>query len=541
VFNSGGQINLGEGNVLTNDGILSPGGLGTIVDTTLVGDLVLSPSSVLQAQIDNRDHSDKLTVTGDLRLLGGAIRPLATETITGSHEYTVIAAGSIAESAIAGGSPVPGTALLDAYILVGPDQDPNTVRLVVTQMPFDDPHLARTENHGSLGGALQEIAAAGGNGVTNALQQLGTPEDVRHAYDQLSGQSRPPLAPVAVKGTSRFRGTVTDRVRGLQTGIVGGMFNSGPFAGNGPDSGIGSGPMYNAAVAGQSIAIGHGSPVLADSKWGLWGWGYGLFGNRRTEENATGYTYNTYGASVGLDYQFSERFLAGLVLGAADGKVDFANSRDNADFRALSVGLYDSLTSNRWYLDSIASYANLSYDTERFVDLTSERLQGDLNGYELAAYVEGGYNWNLSRHLLLQPLASLQYTYLHLDSYTETGGASALSYDDQTYESVMGSLGARLTQQLFESASGLRTDVQVRGRWVHEFGDNQSSVSTFFVNNPGAVFTIHDAAIARDSAWLGAGLSTEITRRLRAYVDYDALLNSDETVHVIGAALQYRW
>ena len=221
--------------------------------------------------------------------------------------------------------------------------------------------------------------------------------------------------------------------------------------------------------------------------------------------------------------------------------MDFADSRDNADFRAMHIGLYDSLTWNQWYLDSMASYADLNYDTERFVDLTSERLTGDLNGYELAAYVEGGYNWNLSRNLLLQPLASLQYTYLHLDSYTETGGLSALSYDDQTHESVKGSLGARLTQQLFESASGLRTGVQLRGRWVHEFGDNQASVDTSFASNPGAVFTIHDAAIARDSALLGAGLSTDITKRLRAYVDYDARLNSDETVHVIGAALQYRW
>jgi len=417
----------------------------------------------------------------------------------------------------------------------------DAVNLHVVAANFDDPGIVRTPNEQAVGGALQDLATRGGSDVTSALQAVTNADALRRAYDQLSGQSRPPLAPVAVVGTSRFLSTVTGRVQTLETGMMGGMFDSGSFAMNGPESRTDGGPLYNVAAGGQSIAVGHGSSVLADSQWGLWGRGYGLFGDRRTEDSVPGYSYHIYGGSVGLDYQLSERFLAGLVVGLSDGKVDFAGSRDNADFRALHVGLYNSLTWNRWYLDSVASYADLSYDTERFIDLTSERLRGDLNGYELAAYVEGGYNWDLSGSLLLQPLASLQYTYVHLGSYTETGGPSALSYDGQTHESMKGSLGARLTQQLFESASGLRTGLQLRGRWIHEFGDNQASVDTSFANNPGAVFTIHDAAIVRDSAMLGAGLATDITRQLRAYVDYDTRLNSDETVHVVAAALQYRW
>lgn len=50
-FDAGAIIDLGVGNTLTNDGILSPGGLGTIMDTTIIGDLVLSASSVLEIEI----------------------------------------------------------------------------------------------------------------------------------------------------------------------------------------------------------------------------------------------------------------------------------------------------------------------------------------------------------------------------------------------------------------------------------------------------------------------------------------------------------
>ncbi|MBP7053968.1 MAG: hypothetical protein KBE65_23395 [Phycisphaerae bacterium] len=67
-FDSGARIELGTGNALTNAGVLSPGGLGAIVDTTLIGDLVLSSSSVLEIEIGGLTPGsfDSLSVTGDV-------------------------------------------------------------------------------------------------------------------------------------------------------------------------------------------------------------------------------------------------------------------------------------------------------------------------------------------------------------------------------------------------------------------------------------------------------------------------------------------
>jgi hypothetical protein len=73
-------------------------------------------------------------------------------------------------------------------------------------------------------------------------------------------------------------------------------------------------------------------------------------------------------------------FLGGVVAGIADGDVDFFGLRDNADFQAWHVGLYGSFTSGQWYLDSVATYADLQFDTERFVDLLGERLTGEPDG-----------------------------------------------------------------------------------------------------------------------------------------------------------------
>jgi outer membrane autotransporter protein len=519
---------------LDNYGTIAPGddGIGTL---TVNGNVVFHEDSTYAVQINNSDESDKLEVDGDVTIDGGTVQVASVGTILGEHEYEIISA-----DLVAGEFADLDTGLLNFEFEELTYPDGTSVWLHVTAANFNDPDVARTYNQRQVAGALQEIAGPE-NPVTGAVQQLETIDEVRDSYDQLSGQTRPPLAPMTVAGSSKFLGTVTSRTQNVRTGLVAGAFDSSLTAAAGPDQAVGGSPAYATAVGGPTFAVGNGSSVLADRRWGIWGRGYGLFGDRDAEGNLSGYDYHVYGGSFGVDYQINESLLAGLVGGMSQGDVDFDRSRDNTDFDAAHIGLYASLAWDRWNVDSVFTYANLDYETRRYVDVLDERLSGDFDGYELAGYVEISRSYDLAPDLRLAPLASLQYTYLDLDSYTETGGDSALSFDDQTHESVRGSLGARLTKRLIESTGDFRADVQVRGRWVHEFGDERASVDTTFASDPTVVFTVKDEEISRDSAVLGAGLSAELNRQTRAYVDYDTRLNSDETVHVFSASLQYRW
>jgi outer membrane autotransporter protein len=92
-----------------------------------------------------------------------------------------------------------------------------------------------------------------------------------------------------------------------------------------------------------------------------------------------------------------------------------------------------------------------------------------------------------------------------------------------------------------ESAGDFRADVQLRGRWVHEFGDTQADVDAAFASTPAIGFNVRDQEISRDSAVLGAGVSVDMSATARVYVDYDTRLNRDESIQVVSAALQYRW
>lgn len=517
---------------VTNYGTIAPGNsIGTL---TIDGDVTMDANSVLAVEVDNSDNSDRLHVTGDVEIQGGTVQVSSEETIRGTHQYTILDANSVT-----GTFDTVDTALVRAAAVTSElDYDTSLVTLELTALGFD---IGQTRNQRALGVGLQEIAVGGGNTITSLLQAVPTDEELLEHYDQLGGQSRPSLAPIVVAGTSRFLGTVSDRLRQPSSTSVAGVYDGRFSNPSGPSTPVGNGFSCDIDTNGYSFAIGNGTPYLSDRPWGFWAKGFGLFGNRDDDVEAPGYDYTTYGLAFGLDYQVSDAWLLGVTTGYADGDVDYDRVHDNTDVSATHIGCYGSWDMENLYLDSLLTYSDLDYETERRVDLASERLEGDFGGYALSGYVETGFDWRYIQGWLLQPLASFQFSYLDLDSYTETGGDAALGYDDQRYESYQGSLGVKVSKNLLRDEPEKSLVTQFRARWLHEFGDTYSRVDTHFASDPTTVFTIRDEAMARDSAVLGVGLGAQLGRNTRLYADYDARLNADDTAHLVSAGLRYEW
>jgi hypothetical protein len=74
-FNAGALVNLGAGNALTNAGVFSPGGSGTVLNTTLIGDLVQLASGLMEIEIGGFTPGtfDFIDITGTADLTGGNI------------------------------------------------------------------------------------------------------------------------------------------------------------------------------------------------------------------------------------------------------------------------------------------------------------------------------------------------------------------------------------------------------------------------------------------------------------------------------------
>jgi outer membrane autotransporter protein len=288
------------------------------------------------------------------------------------------------------------------------------------------------------------------------------------------------------------------------------------------------------------FTLGNSTKDIAEQKWGIWGKGYGLLGDRKSESGIAGYKYNIFGTSFGVDYRYTEHSIFGLTAGFSSGDVDYGLSGSKADISGKHIGLYSRSNVSDWFFDYILMYSKLEYETERRIDLTGETADGSFNGQAISGYFEARYDWRSHISWFIQPLASLQFSLLNLDGYTESGSSANLIFDEQSYTSLKGSVGARVRNNLYTDAEGRYAAVELRGRLLHEFGDTDSSVGVSFAGNPRSGFRVNDAGTTRDSILLGFGFSGKPNQRLRFLFDYDMSFNSDETAHLLSAALEYR-
>jgi outer membrane autotransporter protein len=522
---------------LTNKGVIKPGNsIGTL---TIDGDMTIDSGSILEIEFDTTsDESDKLLVTGNLEILEGSkVKALASGTATGSHQYTIIDANSVI---------VTDTFDLLEMVLLDVSfgyESGNSVLMNITAMPFDDPSLALTNNQKELGSALQQIANRGGNSTTAALQRLGSLGELSSVYNQLAGLSRLSLAPATIAGTSKFTNTVAGRFQNLRLGIAKESGNGRLFAMAKSLESFGQTNTTDANPGPYNYAFGNGTSFFNDNLWGIWCKGYGVFGDRDAEgSDAPGFDYSVKGAAFGLDYQLNKRLIVGITGGFSSGDVDYTSSKDESEISSTAIGVYATLNTNNWYVDTILNFSDLEYETKRQIDLTSEKLTGTFDGLEITGYIEGGYNKHFGKTWILQPSAALQFTYLDQDGYKEKGGPNALKFKAQDYESIQGSVGAKLIKQLDKNKSdGVCSVIELRGRYVYDLGDTESQVDASFASDPGTVFTISDEGVARDSMVFGIGFHSEINDNTKLFIDYDTTFNSDQNYHIISGGVQHRW
>ena len=522
-------------------GSLAPAGIGPTVhiDTlTVNGNVNFNTDSILEVEVDNAGNSDLLDVTGNVVINGGTIKAISAETITSGYNYTILTA-----SDITGEFDTLDTALLqlDSSITsVNTDYSDSTKLLLkLSATSFNDPTIIKTKNQSSIATSLQFAADSIVNpiqGITTPLQALSTNDQLRNAYTQLSAQNLTSLAPITRIGGSKFTNTIYNRMQNNNSLTM--TNNQSPFLASANLSNPNSSIIDALGSTQNMFAIGNNSDYYSNSSYGFWGKGFGVIGDRETDKSFNGYQYQTYGTSFGFDKQFNESLLAGFAFGYSNSNVDYASSRDESEIDSKYAALYASFDADEYYIDGTLALSDLDYETDRYVDVTGEHLKGDYSGSEFAGQIEAGYNF-MWKGIDVQPLAGFEIGYLTQDSYNETGGVSALKFKKETSESYKSSLGLELTKPIYSRNHNTLT-AQLRGRWMHEFGDTYSSQTCGFIGS-GSYFTIEDKKMDPDSGLFGTGIKLETTKGYQIFVDYDIMLNSDNVAHMFTAGLEYRW
>jgi len=534
-FNSGAKVYLGTGNLLTNDGRLSPGGAGAVQTTTLTGNLVQTPTGNYLADLDLKSaRADRLTLWGAADMAGlltlnlmdpGWIPP-------GTQRFHLIMGAANVDNSGLALDPLGSrnTAVVNYQLsFMGTDLD------VVTRVNFAPSGL--TANQAAIGNAVNAIQLAGGTEkfapLASKLVGMATLSDLASVYNQLSPETYDSYTKTSHEVTRQYTQTLLKRIHSVRMalGTAGSMSDPAErdrwiLAYRGADASV-----------NQLLAPGQAKKT---PRYGMWGDGFGLWGNQNGVDGFTGYEYRTSGGVLGVDSIVSDRFLAGIGLGQSRTNVDLDNNRGNGDIDSTFGSLYGSYFTPNMYIDVALSYGSQSYETNRnvVIDNAARTLHGEHDADLYSAYAEGGYNFYLEKWVL-QPYAHLQYVTLDEKGFTESVDNVSLQIQGRTTKSLVSELGARF-ERVIPISSGILLP-GVSAAWSHDFDLDDRTITSSFAAAPGASFTVQGQDMHSDGAVLGVGVTYLGKTGVSASIKYSGGFREDYTAQGIYGEFRYEF
>jgi outer membrane autotransporter protein len=481
---------------------------------------------------------DQLKTTGTASVTGGTIALVQQNGFTlapGQQVVLATAAGGVAGSSANGTSDpnVTGLSAFSTTPLLTPTVNlyPTSVILEVTQGSFAalKGTLGFTPNQLSVATGLDSVSAKIGNktGVFSELTFLDTQSLTTLAgnLDKISPDELTAIFTIAVSLANIQATHIQNRTAAIrdEAASIGGVGGGGVSAGGGAPGPVGK--------RGKEIRLAD------EERWGMWFTGAGEFTHVGSTTNAAGFNTETGGVTAGVDYRFTDHFAAGISLGYMNTNASLVNG-GKVDVDGGRVGLYATYFDRGFYLDAAVSGGFNSYDTRRITP-NNTAATGKPEGSEINVLFATGYDWKW-KGLTLGPTASIQYTNVQLDGFTETGGFAPLRFATQSADSVRSALGFHATFDKKVGRAIIRPEV--RAAWQHEFGDTSYSLTSSFATLGGNAFTVAGPETGRDSLLVGAGLSVLFNERFSIYAYYDGeLLRANYSSHNVSAGFRYRF
>lgn len=236
--------------------------------------------------------------------------------------------------------------------------------------------------------------------------------------------------------------------------------------------------------------------------------------------NANGYDFDTESAVIGADKRLSDTLVVGFLGSYGQSDASLVNG-GSIDVESFSGAVYATYHKDGFYLDALLGAGHNSYDTRRASLLGF--AEGNADGWQLNSMLNAGYDMR-SGNWILSPNASVSYTRVTLDGFTETGSMTPLNYPTQHQDSLRTELGLTLA---YEAQLGsMKITPQVRVGWQHEFFDSTQSIDSRFTGGSSPLFTVDGPHMGRDRAVLSAGVNVQITPNVSVYGYYDGQLGS---------------
>ena len=277
----------------------------------------------------------------------------------------------------------------------------------------------------------------------------------------------------------------------------------------------------------------------------MWMEGTGSYAKLDTRGDESGYQLTTWGGTVGVDADLSDRLTVGAAFTAGYGDLT-AGAADSADGRLDSyyASLFGRYQNKRWAhtliltggwndakLNRTVNYGEGSYGT-----------QGSTSGWGLGAMYELTYDiyLNENRSSVLQPLFNASVVTTRMDGYEETGAGNAgLNVGRQDWTTGTLALGGRWMGLVGSNIFGRESLAEIRVNAAQDLGDRRGETNVSLLGNPGFAQSVRGAKVGTTALQLGAGLSVPVGTKGTIYVNGNADIRDGSSA--LNGSIGYRY
>ena len=485
------------GDVAVFDGILGGGGSilgdldvfdrlapGNSIGTLTAATAAFEAGSTFEVEVNASGASDRLNVTGDVDIEGGAVRVFAAPgAFALQTNYTILQAASIS-----GVGAFDSVSLASGPVFLTPSlsYDATHVYLRLTRNALGFADIGLTPNQRNAGGGVGVLGA--GNPLHDAALVLNA-AGARAAFDDASGDMHASLRGLSFHDASWLGALIETRLA-----------------------------QVSEAPSLVQLAAIDGAAAAGSRSRGFWAQAFGGWGEAKSDGNAAGFDYDRSGAAFGADAPLGATGRIGAAFSYASENADQDAHAGEAGIAARDLSVYGGFHAGAVSLRGALGFGWRNVKTARRVAIVNETLRADYDSSTAYGQIEIG-----ARLGRFEPFLALSHIALESNGFSESGGAAALIVADSRDAVTFASLGVRISGP---SPGGGR--VFGSAAWRHAEGDITPVATTAFASNPGERFVIAGAPIAQDAlalqlaAEIGLGHGAALTASYRGDIAEDA-------------------
>ncbi|TGE01844.1 autotransporter domain-containing protein [Methylobacterium nonmethylotrophicum] len=545
-----GRVTVGSGGLLggtgtvggvvaQSGGTVAPGNsIGTL---TVAGNASFAAGSTFQVETNAAGQSDRLAATGSATLQGGTVQVLAQNgAYTPRTQYAILSANAGVTGTFA------GVSSNLAFLTPTLRYQPTEVDLTLTRNDIPFATIARTRNQAAVATAIQ--GAGAGAGIYDRTVGLTTPEAIT-AFQALTGDIHASSVSAAYETAFFVREAILDRLR---------------WSGDGTRD-YGRPPAtFTADLPGRAAPVAPVPVRVLDPRvFGLWGQGFGSFGQARGDGgaiahgNAVTLNRDTAGFVLGADLRLENGIRLGVAGGYTTTNLDTPSRTASGTIESGFGGVYGGYEAGPFALRLGAVYADNSLRLRRSVVFPglSETEASRYGGATVQGFGEIGYRFVfgstpgiVSKDPLapvvpasvsyIEPFVGGAYVGIDRDRFAETGGVAALSGASWFSEIPTLTVGVRGQTEV---DLGFGAPVSLHGLvgYRRAFGDVIPTALLAYGSGPS--FVTAGIPITRDALIASAGVDLRVSAAATLGVSYTGQVGSRAEDHAVKGTFTYRF